>query len=649
MKLMMRALLTLLAVGLLAGYYSAEAQVTYTIGGNLAGLADAKSLTLLNNGTNPLTLSANGGFTFAGSQAAGSYAVTVAIQPSGQTCSVTNGSGSISGANVTNITVTCSNTYTVGGTVSGLTGSGLVLKMNSSNLIVATGASSFKFSTSLLNGAAYAVSVGIQPVGQTCAVSNGTGVVSGANIANISISCASTYTVSGTISGLTSPGLVLKLKASNLLVASGATTFKFSTALPTGVTYLVGIFAQPAGQFCLVNNGSGTIGAANVTNVVVVCSIITVPGAPTIGNAIPGDASASIAFTAPASDGGAAITSYTVACVAGATTVTATGAASPITVLGLTNLTAYSCSVTATNSIGTGAASAVVSVTPHVASSGTAAVLCPYSQSTPNITLTAGVTATSTSSWTCSGTLRSMTANGIPNHLIGTFPNPGNPNVPTVQSVSFSAPLAPVLGSANAGLRAGLGYALNGVKFDPGTGGTCPGTATKASDCAAIGTDQWKLEALGIAKTFFNFGTDMNNAHVQPTGMYHYHGMPEGLLTYLGENSNNPTMVLIGWAPDGYPMYARYGHTVPTDPASPLKVITASWGLKTTPDAGRPSTTDIPMGVFLQDYQYYPGTGDLDDCNGRFDVTPEFPAGIYHYYATDTWPYFPRCWKGVVN
>jgi cytochrome c peroxidase len=93
--------------------------------------------------------------------------------------------------------------------------------------------------------------------------------------------------------------------------------------------------------------------------------VLTAPGAPTIGAATPGNASAGVAFSPPASDGGAAITSYTATCTAGATSRTASAAASPITVSNLTNGTAFACSVTATNSVGTGPASAAVSVTPN--------------------------------------------------------------------------------------------------------------------------------------------------------------------------------------------------------------------------------------------------------------------------------------------
>jgi hypothetical protein len=58
-----------------------------------------------------------------------------------------------------------------------------------------------------------------------------------------------------------------------------------------------------------------------------------------------------------------------------------------------------------------------------------------------------------------------------------------------------------------------------------------------------------------LGQTFFKWGTDTSNAHVQPNGMYHYHGIPEGLVTKLG--NGNKAMTLIGWAADGFPIYAR--------------------------------------------------------------------------------------------
>ena len=186
---------------------------------------------------------------------------------------------------------------------------------------------------------------------------------------------------------------------------------------------------------------------------------------------------------------------------------------------------------------------------------------------------------------------------------------------------------------------------LAGVKFDPGTAGTCPSNMTSASSCnLANGTDTWRIEALG--QTTFNFGVDSNNAHVQPTGEYHYHGMPEGLLTNAGASDSNRKMVLVGWAGDGFPVYARYCYSSAMDATSALKICTGSYVKDTVADAGRPSTSLVPLGAFVSDWNYSAGSGDLDDCNGRTGVTPEFPSGIYYYMATDTYPFFSRCIKG---
>jgi hypothetical protein len=184
------------------------------------------------------------------------------------------------------------------------------------------------------------------------------------------------------------------------------------------------------------------------------------------------------------------------------------------------------------------------------------------------------------------------------------------------------------------------GIALNGVAFDPGTAGTCSNAGTCQQGGPAMG--DWSLEALG--QTSFKWGTDTSNAHVQPNGMYHYHGIPEGLITKLG--GANKAMTLIGWAADGFPIYARYGYTAATDASSAFKVVAASYRIKAAPSANRPATATYPMGTFTQDYEYIAGSGDLDECNGRTGVTPEFPKGIYHYYATDTFPYLQRCVKG---
>ena len=106
-------------------------------------------------------------------------------------------------------------------------------------------------------------------------------------------------------------------------------------------------------------------GGGGSSAIITSTTTITAPGAPTIGAATVGSAQASVAFTAPTSNGGADISAYLASCVTGSSpAVTGTAGSSPIVVTGLTNSSVYACSVTATNSAGTGAASSTVSATP---------------------------------------------------------------------------------------------------------------------------------------------------------------------------------------------------------------------------------------------------------------------------------------------
>ncbi len=272
----------------------------------------------------------------------------------------------------------------------------------------------------------------------------------------------------------------------------------------------------------------------------------------------------------------------------------------------------------------------------------TAGVLCTLGANSQNSTLRLP----SNYQWSCKNGQRTLSGNGIPNHVIGVFPNAGNPSKVSVQKVAFSVPLKPAM-HADAGTRVKeSGMAINGIKFDPGTGGSCPDAIRSTSDCSMDrGPGEWRIEALG--QKSFNFGVDPNNAHVQPEGSYHYHGLPTGLLT--PKAAAGKTMQLIGWASDGFPMYANYGYVVANSAKSGLRKMRTSYAVKATPDAGRPAVAVIPMGGFVQDWEYRAGSGDLDECNGRVGVTPEFPKGIYHYYVTDSYPYVQRCVKGSVS
>ena len=279
-----------------------------------------------------------------------------------------------------------------------------------------------------------------------------------------------------------------------------------------------------------------------------------------------------------------------------------------------------------------------------LAQSTTDGIECNYSHSTFNSS--ESVKATSQSDWSCSGDTRHLKANGLPDHALGKFPNSNNPNEISEQNISISFPLTPIettTATQLGGPRGAQGYVLNGIKIDASTAGSCDDSG---SDCSMINpSGNWHIEALGHSS--FNFGTDENNAHVQPGGEYHYHGIPEGFVSLRGGDSSSIT--LIAWAADGFPIYARYGYSDANDASSAITAMTGSYQLLSNPPASRPSIDSYAMGTFKEDWEYVQGSGDLDECNGRVGVTPEFPNGIYHYYATDSYPYFQRCVKGEVE
>ena len=228
------------------------------------------------------------------------------------------------------------------------------------------------------------------------------------------------------------------------------------------------------------------------------------------------------------------------------------------------------------------------------------------------------------------GEYRVVLANGMPDHAPGEFPNAHNPNQITAQNFTFKLPLHP-LAAANSTPANGawFGVALNGVPFEPGTAEFWNGQR------------EWTFEAKSGA---IDLGLDAHNAHVQPNGSYHYHGLPTGLLKKLGGRTN--AMTLVGWAADGFPIYTPYGHRVATNAASELKQLTSSWQLK---KGDRPEFTPEGKynGAFTADYEYVKGSGDLDECNGRVGVTPEFTNGTYYYCITEEFPQLARSWRGL--
>jgi len=104
-------------------------------------------------------------------------------------------------------------------------------------------------------------------------------------------------------------------------------------------------------------------------------------------------------------------------------------------------------------------------------------------------------------------------------------------------------------------------------------------------------------------------------------------------------------MLLVGYAADGFPIYTSWAYTVATNASSPLTKMRSSWQLKKGGRVGGPGGK--PDGKYTRDYEYVLGSGDLDECNGRFGVTLEYPQGTYYYCITDEFPQLARSWRGT--
>ena len=210
-----------------------------------------------------------------------------------------------------------------------------------------------------------------------------------------------------------------------------------------------------------------------------------------------------------------------------------------------------------------------------------------------------------------------------------------------------SGPSASSSGTARCYWVAYTSYLNNGVKVEPGTAESYTATNTYT----VVGKNLYQ-----------DVGLDPSNSHNQPTGTskygyYHYHGIPEGQVARLGKG--NSTMTLLGFAVDGFPIYARYGYSNAGSATQGVKIMRTNYRLRTATEltaagySDRPSSTVIPYGVFEQDWIFDATSssspnGDLDACNGRYGVTPESPTvAVYHYFMTDNYPFIQRCVFGA--
>jgi trimeric autotransporter adhesin len=165
-------------------------------------------------------------------------------------------------------------TYAVGGVVAGYQNGGLSLSLNDGPALAIAGDGAFAFADALPDGTGYSVAVVDQPVSprQICAISNGEGVVAGADVTDIDVQCISVYTVGGTVTNLLGSGLRLSLNDGPALDVDGP-TFSFAGVLVDGAVYSIAVVTQPADplQTCSVRNGQGVVDAADVVNIEVEC------------------------------------------------------------------------------------------------------------------------------------------------------------------------------------------------------------------------------------------------------------------------------------------------------------------------------------------------------------------------------------------
>lgn len=209
---------------------------------------------------------------------------------------------------------------------------------------------------------------------------------------------------------------------------------------------------------------------------------------------------------------------------------------------------------------------------------------------------------------------RCITGTGLHHHTTGTVSNPNTPHAFTAQKGEVCVTTTPEKGDRARPVRV-PGIAKNGIKIRPGTAEFYDPTSPRGH--SRNRSSGWNLDGMGARDTL---GLDAQNAHVGPEGEYHYHAMPPALI-------GTPGNTLVGWAADGFEIHYIGAAARPAYVLLPGTRQTAPGGLHD--------------GTYTQDWTYVQGAGNLDQCNGGVI------DGHYVYFATDTYPFFPRCLYGT--
>lgn len=263
------------------------------------------------------------------------------------------------------------------------------------------------------------------------------------------------------------------------------------------------------------------------------------------------------------------------------------------------------------------------------------------------------------------------------------------PNYPKNQKAFYRIPRNPTVPSTKSLTGGGaVGYFVDGVAmFDSRDAFYWNGT----SDVS--GSGNWNRDAYVNESVTF----DPANAHQPGSGQYHYHANPPALRYLLNDNIsfNSNTKVyseinttnlqhspILGWVRDGYPIYGPYGFSIATNASSGIRRMISGFVLRggqngtvnltntgritlpawagrsynrstnlTSGEYGPAVSASYPLGRYMEDNEYLGDLGkvqgtdfDLDEYNGRFCVTPEFPGGTYAYFvsiASNGTPVFP--------
>lgn len=212
---------------------------------------------------------------------------------------------------------------------------------------------------------------------------------------------------------------------------------------------------------------------------------------------------------------------------------------------------------------------------------------------------------------TVDGDQRCIASDGVPDHETG--PWRAGATVEE-QNHRFCMDATPELTDTITRRARISGITLTGIPLRPGTAEYYDPTSERGY--SRDRSSGWNVEGMG------GLVMDAQNAHVDGQGMYHYHGIPSAVTDALEST-------LFGFAADGFEI-----HYVGDQAQS-------SWQLKSGERESGPGGAHD--GTYVQDYEFVAGSGTLDECNGAVR------DGQYAYFATDTYPFFPRCFKGSVS